>query len=511
MRHPTHALLATLLLSGCATATSPGTRALTRDGAVFDTLTFTPEGARNSERVVLTSLAPHIDGGMIVAGVTSARLDLGRGMVAPSYAMFVARLSRGGEVVWAMGGVGNHPVVATAPDGRVFVAAYSTSREPLTSLLERNPPPVRENDTLTLHALTPDGGPLWTASPRTPGGGYDVTDIEVDGDTLVVVGHTYSTYASKGWDLPTVKGTDALVTRWDARDGAMLTAHPFGGQGTDYAFGAALDEDGGVVVVGSFEREVAFGADTLRARGNDDGYVMKLTRDGEVAWVRQLSSDALVGGFARAQHVERMGDGWVVAGTFAQSIDMGAGPIVPEDGSWRSFAMGLEGDGRLRWERPITGESDWSEPFGLALMPDGAPVVALQYKDNYDYTNPGFLAVAGRPIRNPSGTDTLFVRLDPNSGRDVLLDHWHGARQKSEYDGHVRVSALAAHQGTIVAAATFTGSVSLGNRRLQAPFGVWEPCTAARAGEVTLALTPPRDPCEPEHWATGVSALKRIE
>lgn len=461
---------------------------------------------------MITSITPHTDGGLIVAGVTTARLELAAGLVAPARSMFVARLSRGGEVVWARGGQGARPAVATAPDGRVFVAAYSTSRAPLGSLRERPGPAQPDNDTLTLHALGPDGEPLWTSSPRTPGGGFDPTEVLFDGDTLVVVGHTYATYASQGWNLPTIQGVDALVTRWDARTGAITSAHAFGGPGTDYAHGAALDADGGVVVVGSFEREVAFGATPLRAQGNKDGYVMRLTREGEVAWARQLISDAMVGGFAQAQHVEAMAGGWVVAGTFAQSIDMGAGPIVPEDGSWRSFALGVEDDGRLRWERTITGESDWTEPFGLAILPDGAPVVALQYKDNYGFTDPGFLSVAGQAIRNPSGTDTLFVRLDPDSGRDVLLGHWHGARQESEFDGHVRVSAIASHQGTIVAAATFTGAVSLGSRRLQAPFGVWEPCAARRAtGEVTLALTPPRDPCDPEHWATGVSVLKRLD
>ena len=506
------------LLMACglfATKTSPGARALTRDGAVFELVTFTPATSEfGSNHVVITSMASHPEGGLVIAGTTSSKLTLSPRAVAPGSSVFVARLSRAGEVMWARGSYGEHPVVTAGPDGRIYAALYTSAPGPLRALTSR--PGVKSwsggDATLALHALTSGGEPLWTSSPKTPGGGLHAEDLEVFGDRVLVVGQTYSTFKGKGWSVPTIGGTDAHMSWWSADDGEMLSARAFGGARTDTARAAAITEDGGVVLAGSFEGEITFGEWTLNSKGNDDGYITRIDADGGVSWARQISSDASRGGFARVDLLEPQGDGWVAAGTFAHSIDMGRGPRVPDDGSWRTFVMGIGPDGATRWDRPITGEREWSEPVGLAVMPDGSAVVSLELHDSYGMSDPSFLAVGTMVVRNPSGQDTLLVRLSPERGVPELIGHWSGERRRSELDGNVSSGPLINHDGALVGAGTFTGSAAFGSRRLEAPFGVWDPCQTRRDdARIRHVMQPPRDPCEPEEWVVGVAVIKRIE
>jgi hypothetical protein len=104
-------------------------------------------------------------------------------------------------------------------------------------------------------------------------------------------------------------------------------ARTFGGEREDIGAGIAADAAGNVIAVGWFQAKVDFGNGVLESRGpigNKDAFVVKLGPQGETRWARQLGDHDH--DKARTAAVDPQG-GVVVIGSFRFTLDATTPPL----------------------------------------------------------------------------------------------------------------------------------------------------------------------------------------
>lgn len=216
-------------------------------------------------------------------------------------------------------------------------------------------------------------------------------DIAADGSGAVyVVGESYASWGSPS--NPYSGDCDAFVAKLD-RDGSVLWNTFLGSQARDVAQAVALDGAGSIYVVG--RSQDSWGSPLVAyAGGEQDGFVAKLDRDGELQWHTFLGSadyDWL----------------WDIVVDEKSSLYV----LGESDGPWGNAEVGsVEADAAFVAKLDRQGTLLWVEPFGKAI---GLSMAS---------DNDGNLYVTGRsrvswgsPIVDIAGDADAFVaRLDEN-------------------------------------------------------------------------------------------------
>jgi len=139
---------------------------------------------------------------------------------------------------------------------------------------------------------------------------------------------------------------------------------------------------GDVIVVGSFDRAMDFGATQLAGDGLSDMFVAKLSgRDGTPLWAR-----AVLGGVdARSVAVDEVGE-VVVTGGFLATISFGGETFENDGHTQMLFVTKFRGsDGSHIWSRAFGNSAGW--PVGNGIATD---------------EECGILVVAALVVRSPS-------------------------------------------------------------------------------------------------------------
>ncbi len=153
---------------------------------------------------------------------------------------------------------------------------------------------------------------------------------------------------------------------WDAwvvklnKDGTVAWQKTYGGSGTDTANSIQQTADGGYIVAGSTDSAGA---------GNHDVWVVKLNADGTVAWQKTYGGSGADYAFSIQQTAD---GGYIVAGSTASS---GAG----NDDAW---VLKLNADGSVAWQKTY-GDSGYDRANSVQQTTDGGYIVA-GYADSSD-------------------------------------------------------------------------------------------------------------------------------
>jgi len=96
-----------------------------------------------------------------------------------------------------------------------------------------------------------------------------------------------------GGELAGGGGTDIFVAKVNKAGAPVFPPQRFGGPGNDAATGVAVDDDGSIVLAGTFQGEAVFGEQRLKADVRHEGqravFVARLDPAGKVAWVKQIA------------------------------------------------------------------------------------------------------------------------------------------------------------------------------------------------------------------------------
>lgn len=278
-----------------------------------------------------------------------------RDAVDPETTGFEVPYSTGAEVLgeaparlWSgsAGGVGADHVrgLVLGEGGEITVAGYSNSAE--LKVGEENLPLAGGNDgfivrynqsreVMWAHSLGGTSNDSFLAMAErgdggvVVGGAYESTDLDVGQGPIVTRG-----------------GQDIWVASYTS-DGLLTWVKTFGGPRDDTAYGIAVGPNGEIFVGGIYRDTAEFGGVSLISRSDSyNGFLMKLTPEGEVEWARSFGSTYR--SVVRALDVGADGE-LALVGYFSETADLGQGDVTSL-GSWDGM-MGMYNseDGTPRW------------------------------------------------------------------------------------------------------------------------------------------------------------------
>jgi len=204
----------------------------------------------------------------------------------------------------------------------------------------------------------------------------------------------------------------------------------------------AADNDGNVIVVGTFAGTLDFGKDVHTSAGSDDIFVAKLGLDGGTLWSRRFGGPSI--DLVTSVAVTPSGD-ILVSGTFQGTVDFGNGPLVSE-GSTDIFLVKLGSGGVTLWSKRF-GDAATQTPSVVTVDPAGHVILAggLYGAANFGL---GLLTSAG-------GTDVFVAKFTP-MGMPLWAKHF--GDPLSQAASSVATDAI----GNIVLGGTNGGVVDFG-------------------------------------------------
>lgn len=181
-----------------------------------------------------------------------------------------------------------------------------------------------------------DAQRVWSRSiggAGTRGYGEPLVAVDASGGIYVACAFQGSLRLDTG-EVRSGGGFDLFAMKMDPLGATVWTRTFPGPQGNEWVHALAVDQAGGIVVGGTFERAVDFGGGPIMSAGPISGYVARFDPLGRHVWSRVFGgqhSSAVVEGVALGA------DGKVaVAGAFQGWTDFGGG-LVPASGAWDGF------------------------------------------------------------------------------------------------------------------------------------------------------------------------------
>lgn len=355
------------------------------------------------------------DGGVLLLGCVSGRVDLGGGAVAEAerWTGALSSFTDAGALRWsrAQGGGATWPTaLARAADRGVLVAGAFEGTLPSGASGISS----RGSGDGFVSGVGADGAARFT---RTFGGEGDdgVSDVAAGAaGGLVVVGSFEGTLElDRGHRAQSAGARDAFVAGLSPL-GEVQWVRTYGAEGWDSANAVVTDPAGNAYVVGQIRRPGTYHGG--RPTFYDDVLVASLAPDGTERWVRRVET--------------RVGSGddatWVGAGllcltgTFSATIDFGGEELasampesvaaIPGGGEppTDAFVACLDATGVRRWSTRLGGMGD-EHGTGIAAWPDGALLVGGTFE--------GTTEIDGAPLTSAGGSDGFVLRLVPPRAR----------------------------------------------------------------------------------------------
>jgi len=324
----------------------------------------------------------------------------------------------------------NTAAMATDAAGNVYVAgrkSAATDFDPGTGTSDVTV--ISQGSCIAKYTST---GALAWVIPLTGGANarIDVSAMAVDGS-----GNLYVTGAFDGTiDFDPGAGTTNLVGAIDVfvlklnSDGSLGWAKAFSGPSSDFGAGIAVDGQGNVWTVGTFQGTVDFdpGAGTrhLTAAGAKDAFISKLDGSGNFAWAGGLGPNV-----SPLQAAATPTGGLVVGGYFTTTVDLdpGAGTTaLTSAGAEDGFIAQYAADGSLAWARQVGGAE--SDAVDRAVVDDAGTVYATGYFAGTVDFDPGPSAynLAG------AGQSDVFVMKLSGAGDFEWADRMGGSQRESD-------------------------------------------------------------------------------
>jgi len=308
-------------------------------------------GGSSSEEVY--AIQQTTDGGYITVGVTTSN----NGDVSGNHGGFefwVLKLTENGSIDWkrAYGGSNNdwpYSIQQTADGGYIMAGLTMSNNGDVTwNHGDRDYWVVK---------LNPSGSIQWQKTLGGTGADVAFSVRQTDDGGYIVVGDSGSNDGN-------VSGNHGFRDMWVVKlnvNGGIQWQRSLGGSSTDSGRCVIQTEDGGYMVVGE---SMSNDGDVSVNHGNSDFWVVKLDEDGVIAWEKSLGGPAA----DIASAVCQLSDGsYVVAGY------VGSG-VPGHHGSFDYWVIKLSEYGEIIWDR-VFGGSSIDKAFDLKATSDGGLIV----------------------------------------------------------------------------------------------------------------------------------------
>ncbi|MCL4275779.1 MAG: SBBP repeat-containing protein [Anaerolineales bacterium] len=337
---------------------------------------------------------------------------------------FVSKLDINGNFVWArrLGGVETDQIYDMAVDtiGNVYITGYfegtvdfglGAGVSSITSAGERD---------IFICKLDSNGNLLW--AKRMGGTSFD----EGNGIIVDANGNVYTTgYFIDIADFDPGAGTFNLVSAgsWDIfiskldTDGNFVWAKRMGGAGSDISKAIAMDANNSIIITGNFQLTADFnpgaGIHNLVSIGNDDIFVSKLDKDGNLVWAKQIGGTGSEEGLSVA--VDSTGNilttGFITSNA-PTDFDPGSGTYyLIGNGNYDIFISKLDSGGNFVWAKSIGGQN-YDVGYSIAVDSDDNIFTTGYYSFQTVDFDPGL----GTFYLENAGQSDIFILKMSNGG-----------------------------------------------------------------------------------------------
>jgi hypothetical protein len=210
--------------------------------------------------------------------------------------------------------------------------------------------------------LSADGNYLWANGYG--GLGYDVGNavaVDANGDVLVV-GSFQQTASFGGSQFTSSGGYDLLLAKYSGVNGSHIWSRSGGGTGNDLGRAVTVDVDGNVLIAGDFMGSANFGGGTITSLYSSGMLVAKYLPSGSHVWSRGFSALASFGSASGKSLAADSSGNIVVSGTVSGSVAF--------DGTYLGFGSPdivvakLDGNGGTIWAKSY---GDMQSDYGFAV------------------------------------------------------------------------------------------------------------------------------------------------
>jgi len=138
----------------------------------------------------------------------------------------------------------------------------------------------------------------WTRQLNGPTNEEEIDAVASDAaGNVYISGKFEQSVEIEGVNLPLISAglPDIMFTKYDI-DGNMIWTKQYGSTGNDNVFDADCDSQGNIILSGYFEGTVTFDTITLSALGGTDMMVLKFNPNGNIIWAKQMGGSSDDGG-----------------------------------------------------------------------------------------------------------------------------------------------------------------------------------------------------------------------
>ncbi|MBW2527232.1 MAG: hypothetical protein JRI23_23830 [Deltaproteobacteria bacterium] len=269
--------------------------------------------------------------------------------------------------------------------------------------------------------------------------------IEDNQGNLLLIGSFSGTTVLGAGQVSSAGADDVFLAKLDGQ-GELLWSHTFGAQAVDAGRAIATDGSGNVFAAGSFSDGVDFGGGALTAAGQD-GFVVKLDGAGQHLWSSSIGGT----GTDQVTAVVATSDGHLLAvGSFADSITLGQDQLTSA-GDLDVFAVKLDPAGDVVWSAAFGGPGT---DVAHAVTRDDADQLVITGEHG------GSMTVGDTTLDGAGGSDGFVIKLSPRG------QHVWSRSLGSAADDDLGLRAAALGGGALQLTGSFAEPLDLGGGEL---------------------------------------------
>jgi hypothetical protein len=347
------------------------------------------DGGYSGEKIY--EVATDKDGNIIAVGeFSSSYITFGSTTLSNENAfnkIFIVKFDPNGNVLWAkqQDGESDNSDVATAvttdSHGNIIVVGHfksSTLTMGTVTLTNANP---GEYDVFIVK-YDPDGNVILAKQQDGGGNDYDfATGITTDSnDNIIFIGKFKSdTIIFGNTSLINAGETNFFIVKYDS-DGNVIWAkqQDGGGEGYNFAYGVATDNNNNIIVVGTFDTHITFGQTSLsNTQFGNDIFIVKYDSAGNVLWAKKQDDNGDKDDKTYGVATD-LNNNIIVVGNFQSSIITFGSTHLINDGDYGNiFVVKYDPNGNAMWAKQQDGGGESEDiPHSVTTDSEGNIIVA---------------------------------------------------------------------------------------------------------------------------------------